>query len=140
MEPSENLEYCFVHYVPNVISGERISIAVVFFDPSDLEDGICTMCFAADWQNRVRLIDPHSDVQVLEATLSEVQRRLLCPEQRRDMIQQMEDSFSNTIQISPKRKCPVAATPGNIEIFARQLLRKASYTLPGLPETQRATC
>jgi hypothetical protein len=128
MAASSNVEYFFLHYVPNVLSDKHVLIAAIFIDPSDLEDGICTMSFAEDWQTEVRHLDANSDLKMLASLLKEIKDRLLSKEARADMIRQMEDSFSNVVQVSQRRKCPVAPRPETIEAFARKLLGKASTT------------
>jgi Protein of unknown function (DUF3037) len=124
MTGSTNIEYCLVQYVPNVVRDERISIAAIFIDSSDLENGFCTVSYAKDWQNKVHLLDPNSDLAMLQALLTEIRGRLLSTTERSDMIRQLEDSFSNCVQISQRRKCPVAPRPETIGAFARELLGK----------------
>jgi Protein of unknown function (DUF3037) len=94
MTGSTNIEYCLVQYVPNVVRDERISIAAIFIDSSDLQNGFCTVSFAQDWQNKVHLFDPDSDLEMLRALLAEIRGRLLSTSERSDMIRQLEDSFS----------------------------------------------
>jgi hypothetical protein len=48
MTESSNLEYCLLHYVPNLLGDKSVSIAAIVFTSSDLENGICTMIYAAD--------------------------------------------------------------------------------------------
>ncbi len=130
MTPPCNVEYCFLHYVPNVGSDKRISIASILIDPTDLENGICTMSFAADWQTKVRSLDPDGDLEMLEALLVEIRDRLLSKSERSDVIRQLEDSFSNVVQISQRRKCPVVPISETVETFARELLGKTSKMSP----------
>ena len=136
MTAPSNVEYFFLHYLPNPISDNSVSIAAVLLDSNDLDNGICAMCFAADWQRRVRLVDPNSDLKMLEAMLEEIRDRLRSPEQRADMIEQMEGSFSNVIQVSERRKCSLEASLANIEDYANTLLQKGSKMYPGLSEMQ----
>jgi hypothetical protein len=127
---SENsVEYCSLLYVPNMLSDEGVSIAGIFIDPIDIENGICTMAFAADWQKRVRRLDPHADLKMLGALLAEIRRRLLSKDQRSDMIYQLEHSFSNVIQVSQRQKCAVGSIPETIDVFAQELLEKTSQSL-----------
>jgi hypothetical protein len=126
MAESSNLEYCLLHYVPNLLRDKSVSIAAIVFNSGDLENGICTMIYAADWQINVRLLEPNTDLEMLNAVLTEIRNRLLSPSQRSDMIRQMEDSFSNVIQVSQRRKYRFDARPEAIGDFARRLLRKTS--------------
>ena len=121
MTSSSNIEFVFLLYVPNVLSGRSVAIAAIFVDFDDLEEGICTMSVAEDWQTQVRRLDPDSDVEMLEALLTDIKHRLSSKDERPNMVRQMEDSFSNVVQISPRQKCPVAPSPEIIEAFARGL-------------------
>jgi hypothetical protein len=112
-----------------MLSDEGVSIAGIFIDPIDIENGICTMAFAADWQKRVRRLDPHADLKMLGALLAEIRRRLLSKDQRSDMIYQLEHSFSNVIQVSQRQKCAVGSIPETIDVFAQELLEKTSQSL-----------
>src|ERR1700722_6919945 len=95
---STSVEYCFLNYVPNVVSNEGVSIAAIVFSPRDLEAGVCAMIYAPSWQTRVRVLDPDADLETLEALLLEIRDRLLSPSDRSDMIHQMEDSFSTSFR------------------------------------------
>ena len=58
MTTSSNVEYFFLQYVPNVVSGEGVSMAAVFIDPTDLDQGICRVCVAGDWQTKFGISIP----------------------------------------------------------------------------------
>ncbi len=126
MNESRNAEYCFLQYVPNIESDKSVLMAVILIDPDDSTKGICSMSISANWQRNVRFVDPDADLDVLAASLKEIQDRLLSPRHRAEMIHQLEDSFSNVIQVSPRRKCSVAPKPESIEAFACKLLREKS--------------
>jgi len=118
MTASTNVEYCLLHYVPNVLSDKSISIAAIFVSSGDLETGACSMVYAPDWHTRVRVLDPNADLEMLEALLSDIRDRLLSPSGRSNMIHQLEDTFSNVIQVSQKRECTLATSPFTMEGFA----------------------
>src|ERR1700685_4374065 len=99
MAESRNLEYCVLRYAPNVISKEGVLIAAIFIYPSDPDREECAITFAPYWQEKIRLFDPDSDLEMIAATLDEIRDRLQSPTNR-DTLHQLEDSFSNTIQIS----------------------------------------
>jgi Protein of unknown function (DUF3037) len=140
MTASGYVEYFFLHYVPHVISDESVSIAAIFVDPTDLEQGTCKMRFAADWQTKVQLLDPDADLEVLGALLTEIQDRLLSQSERSDMIRQLEDSFSNVVQASERRKCPVNLSPESIESLAWELLDKTSKISRSSPRMPAPRC
>lgn len=140
MTTSSNVEYFFLQYVPNALSSESVSIAAIFIDPTDLDQGICRVSLAGDWQTKVWHLDPDADVEMLEAVLTEVRDRLLSPTQRSDMIRELEDSFSNSLQISQRRKGPISSTPENIAAFAHELFDQPSKKPRGSSRTQALTC
>jgi hypothetical protein len=130
MAESRNLEYCVLRYVPNVTSKEGVLIAAIFIDPSDPDREKCAITFAPYWQERIRFFDPDSDLEMIAATLAEIRDQLQSPTNR-DTLHQLEDSFSNTIQISDRRKCAVPANSGSVEAFAFAILEKPSTGLVG---------
>jgi hypothetical protein len=107
-----NREYYFLRYMPNVIDNKSVSIAAIFIDSDDTKkDECCTVSFTDDWQAKVLQLDPNADVEMLEALLGEMQDRLSCEGTRSEMIRLMEDSFSNVLQLSQRRICPIV--PGS---------------------------
>jgi hypothetical protein len=129
MDESSNVEYCLLRYVPNVTGKEGVSIAAIFIDVSDVDKEVCAITLAPYWQERVRLFDPDSDLEMIEATLAEIQDRLRSPTSRY-MLHLLEDSFSNTIQISDRKQCPFPANSRSIGVFAQTLLEKTSIGSP----------
>lgn len=126
------LEYFLLRYLPTVTGLESVPIAAIFLDPSGTENGICTMRFSANWQKSVLILDPDGDLEILEALLSEIRDRLLRPSERSEILRQLEDSFSNVVQVSERQPCYLTREPGAIETFARILLDKT--------EKSPATC
>jgi hypothetical protein len=126
MTTSNDVEYFFLQYVPSIVRGESVSIAAIFIGPIDLHEGVCRISIAGDWQTHVRCLDPDADVGMLEAVLTEIRDRLLSNVERSEIIRELEDSFSNALQISQRRKCPVSSTPENIAAFAHELFNKPS--------------
>lgn len=126
MTQSKSVDYCLLRYVPNMLSEKSASIAAIFVTSGDLENGICTMVCAPDWETTVLDLDPDVDLEMLNALLTEIRDRLLSARQRSEVIRQLEDSFSNAIQVSERRKCPGVLSPEAVEAFARSLLRETS--------------
>lgn len=114
MTRATNREYCFLRYVPNVIDNKSISIAAIFIDSDDTKkEEICTVSFTDDWQTKVLLFDPNADLEMLEALLGEIQDRLSCEGKSSEIIRLMEDSFSNVLQLSQRRICPIIPGPAD---------------------------
>jgi len=132
MSESRNVEYCFLQYVPNIESSKSVLMAAIFVDSGDSTNEICSMTISANWQRDVRFVDPDADLETLAASLTEIRNHLLSPTHRAEMIRQLEDSFSNAIQVSPRWKCSVGTKPDCIEAFARKLLGETSTESDGL--------
>jgi hypothetical protein len=109
-----SVECWLLYYVPNLLSDKTVSIAAIIIPSGDLETGACGMIYAADWQTQVRVLDPDADLEMLNALLSEIRDRLVSPSQCSDMIHQLEDSFSNIVQIAPARLSTVASSPHDL--------------------------
>ena len=140
MTKLRRVEYCLLRYVPNVVYEVFVNTAAIFIDRLDLENGLCSISCAPDWRTRVLSLDPDADMQMLEALLTEIRRRLLSTCERSDMIHCIDDSFSNVIQISEWRECAVDPDIETIEVFARELFGKTSETSTDLSVTPGAAC
>ena len=128
MGMTSSIEYRIVWYVPDVMSNNCLSLAVIFTDSCDPQDGVCAMNVAESWQAEVRHIDPHCDLKMIEALLSEIHARLLSRSERSDMIRQLEDSFSNLVQVSDRHKLPSEWRLDSLEEFAHELLGNSLST------------
>ena len=114
-------DFFVLRYVPDIVKGEFINIAVVLMQFGPIDPGLGLLAevrFARDWQ-RVRCLDPRADVEMLAALEREIRAELSTPHGRADLLHQFEDSFSNVIQLSsikgvltedPKREIEVMAS------------------------------
>jgi len=101
----------------------KVSIAAIVFDSGNPDGRSCALAVAGDWRERVRDLDPDSDLEMLGAFLKELRTRLL--DDHVAVMKQLEDSFSNTIQISERRKAQIGSSRRpNIEAFAATILRQ----------------
>jgi hypothetical protein len=96
------LEYFLLQYAPNALTDQCVNVGLVVLDPSSETDCFVAR-FAADWENRVRSIDPDPDLEVLAATWLEFDRMFRNPEQGAELVRTMEDSFCNLVRISSRR-------------------------------------
>ncbi|HEY6765277.1 MAG TPA: DUF3037 domain-containing protein [Candidatus Sulfotelmatobacter sp.] len=126
MTESNYVEYCLLHYVPNVVDNRSALVAALVFDCSEREGGICSLTLDSNWQNKVRAVDPEADVEMLAALFTDIRDRLSSETQRSEMIHQLEDSFSNLIQLSQRRKWKMAPYSAADDAFARELFEKIS--------------
>lgn len=119
---ANSFEYRLINYVPSILSDKRVSIAVVIFDSSNRDGQRCILWVAPDWRQRVRDLDQNSDLEMLDSFLKEVLTRLHCDPI--EVMAQLEESLSNTIQISELRKPQANLMPSNIEASAAAILRR----------------
>jgi len=95
-------EFSLVRYVPDVVKGEFTNIGVVLRAP----DGGSQVRFTRDWA-RVRCMDPEADTELLEQLESEIAERLASGVVERvnakPIVEMLEDSLSNSVQISEMR-------------------------------------
>jgi hypothetical protein len=131
------VECCFLEYVPSALADLSFSIAVIFIDHSAPDTGLCSMSVRMDWRVKLRLIDPYCDLQMLEALLKEIEVRLRSKGHRMEVLRQMEDSFSNILQLSKWRKCPATILREDTDNFARGLFETPSQVSASLSSSGR---
>lgn len=68
------------------------------------EAGFADVRFTRDWR-RVRCLDSGADLDMLQALESTIRAQLSNVGNRKAIMQQLEDSFSNMIQLSPVKGC-----------------------------------
>ena len=126
-------EFSLIRYVPDVVKGEFANIGVVLREAG--RDETATVRFTRDW-GRVRCIDPDADVELLESLESEIAQRLLAGIESRvnakPMLETLEDSLSNSVQMTEMRGTLAENLPTEME----QLLRMYVEPLK-LPSTRR---
>lgn len=73
--------------------------------------------FTRDW-SRVRCLDADADVGLLEALESEIEARLQLGEKdSKPVLAQIEDSFSNSIQMTEARACLAESLPAELDLL-----------------------
>jgi hypothetical protein len=98
-EGRQQCEFSLIRYVPDPVKNEFVNIGVLLREqatPERLE-----LRFTRDW-SRVRCIDPQADVAMLEAVEAEVRERLA---ESPELLRLLQDSLSNTIQITEPKAC-----------------------------------
>ena len=115
-------EFFVIRYVPDVVKGEFVNIGVVLREVEHAERA--HVRFTRDWR-RVRCVDANADVEVLEALEGELSVRLGAGEAK-PLIERLEDSLSNSIQLTPARACLAETVPAEME----QLMRMYVEPLP----------
>ncbi len=109
MAAFKQCEFFLLRYVPDVVKGEFVNLGVVLLEEG--ENGFTDVRFLRDWR-RVRGLDPEADVELLESYEAEMRRLLQSrlpeiinyrgPMARREwLLQQMQESFSGALEITP---------------------------------------
>jgi hypothetical protein len=91
-------DFFLVRYVPEPVRNEFVNIGVLLREAERPEQALVR--FTRDWA-RVRCVDPDADIGMLESLESELRGRLIEPEAHgKPILQVIEDSFSNAIQVT----------------------------------------
>jgi hypothetical protein len=97
-------EFSLIRYVPDVVKGEFTNIGVLLREAGS--DRPTEVKFTRDW-SRVRSMDPDADTALLESLEAEIVTRLTRGvEERinaRPMLATLEDSLSNSVQLTEMR-------------------------------------
>jgi len=108
-------EFFLVRYVPDVVKGEFVNIGVILREVERAEGTVVR--FTRDWA-RVRCVDAKADVELLEAIEGELGERLRIAEPK-PLMDLLEDSLSNSIQLTPARACLAESVPAEVEQLMR---------------------
>jgi hypothetical protein len=92
-------EFFLLRYVPDPVRNEFVHVGVILRETQGYgSQGRMALKFTSDWR-RVRCLDPDADTGMLEGLESELRRRF---EQEPDgnLMHVLEDSFSNSVQVT----------------------------------------
>lgn len=112
----EIVKIFLVSYVPRALQDRSVNIAVVM-----VGNGFADARFARNWQ-AVLAVDPDADTELLTQLTREIWDKLQVLDKREEMLLQMQDSWSNTVQISVGKGCLTKDPVTEIEILALQYL------------------
>ena len=102
MPPRVPCEFSLIRYVPDVVKGEFTNIGVLLRAATNGRSDVIVR-FTRDW-SRVRCMDPDADLALLESMETEIAARLADPASlTKPILQVLDDSFSNSIQVSEPR-------------------------------------
>lgn len=126
-------EFFLLRYVPDVVKGEFVNIGVVLREAATASDGASAptttqVRFTRDW-SRVRCMDAGADLALLESLEQEIAQRLdagVIPRDPKAVLATLEDSLSNSIQITEPR----ASLAENLVTEMEQLMRMYVEPLP----------
>jgi len=101
MDAQRQCEFFLLRYVPDAVKDEFVNIGVVMVEA---DAGFADIRLTRDWR-RVRCLDPDVDVEMLEAVGREIQARLADVQDRDGLVTKLQDSLSNSIQLSVAMGC-----------------------------------
>ena len=109
-------EFSLIRYVPDVVKGEFANIGVVLRE-AGREDAVVR--FTRDW-SRVRCMDADADVALLETLEAELSVRLQrTPPNAKSVLEVLEDSLSNSVQLTAMRATLAKNLPAEMEQLMR---------------------
>ncbi len=140
-------EFTLVRYVPDPVKNEFVNIGVVLRDrgaaagtgtpaggeSDEGEGGSKTVVrFTRDW-TRVRCMDPQADTSMLEALEEELRSRMENGTEEsgqrageRTLWELLEDSMSNSIQLSERKACLAETVAAEIERLMQMYVESAA--------------
>jgi hypothetical protein len=109
--------YFLVQYVPDVTRGELLNIGVFLHSP---EEGFLDCLFTDDF-HRLKRFHPQADTEFLRELQPHFEQQIKEHEGDLDgYIREMQEAFSNLIQVTPPRTCLVAEPQAIMaDLFAR---------------------
>jgi hypothetical protein len=114
-------EFFLIRYVPDTVKGEFINIGVLLQEACRLgaPPQNAQVRFTRDW-SRVRCIDSDADIDLLEALEGEIDTRLrLGSSDSKPVVSLIEDTFSNSIQMTEARACLAENMVTELELLMR---------------------
>lgn len=103
MANAKHFEYLLLRYVPHAIREQYVDFGLMLIEMEN-ENGYVGVRFAPNWRGVLHL-DPHADVEILEAFEREIRGQLANLRDREVLLHWLEDSHSNLIQVSARRSC-----------------------------------
>jgi Protein of unknown function (DUF3037) len=110
-------EFFLIRYAPDPVKGEFANIGVLLREAG--RDETAVVRFTRDW-SRVSCLDRNADIGLLEALEAEIDSRLRAEsEESKPVIAVIEDSFSNSIQMTEGRACLAENLVTELELLMR---------------------
>jgi hypothetical protein len=117
-------EFSLIRYVPDVVKGEFVNIGVLLREANGASGAErsdrAVVRFTRDW-GRVRCMDADADIGLLEALEGEIGARLRMQDAPgiKPMMEVLEDTLSNSVQMTEMRACLAESLPAEIEQLMR---------------------
>jgi Protein of unknown function (DUF3037) len=109
--------FSLIRYVPDPVRGEFANIGVLLREAN--QPAAAHLRFTRDWA-RVRCLDADADIPLLEALEAEIAARL--PNSSTDykpILSTLEDSLSNSIQITEPRACLAESIAAELDLLMK---------------------
>ncbi len=117
MQDRRQCEFFLVRYVPDTVRNEFVNIGVLLREAG--EAATTVVRFTRDWA-RVRCMDPDADTAMLEALEAEVRQRLTeTGPDVQPVMRVLEDSFSNSVQLTAARGCLAESIVAEVDALMR---------------------
>src|SRR5215469_3303612 len=115
-------EFFLLRYVPDLVKDEFVNIGVVL---SESATNFADVRFTSDW-SRARCLNTEADLEMLEAVHADL-RNLFAEggASRERIFKTINESFSNTIQLSPVKACLTQSPQAEIEQLAKLYLENS---------------
>jgi hypothetical protein len=107
-------EFSLIRYVPDVVKGEFANIGVVLREAGS--DAVVR--FTRDW-SRVRCLDAEADIGLLESLETEIAERLRAGLELKPVLVVLEDTLSNSVQMTEMRGTLAESLPAEMELLLR---------------------
>lgn len=113
-------EFFLVRYVPDVVKGEFANIGVLLREAGRADSALVR--FTRDW-GRLRCMDADADIGLLETLEAEIADRLKQGMGNaagiKPVMEVLEDTLSNSVQISEMKACLAESLPAEMEQLMR---------------------
>jgi hypothetical protein len=114
MNSRRECEFFLLRYVPDPVRNEFVHVGVIL---REVSGPVAAVRFTSDWR-RVRCLDPEADTGMLEGLESELRRRFQ-QEPKGNLMHVLEDSFSNSVQMTRAK----AYLAESVETGVEELMR-----------------
>jgi hypothetical protein len=117
-------EFFLIRYVPDVVKGEFTNIGVLLREAiaggaAAAADARAVVRFTRDW-SRVKCMDAEADIGLLEGLEGEIAARLQLGEKDlKPVLGVLEDTLSNSLQITEARGCLAESFPAELDQLMR---------------------
>jgi Protein of unknown function (DUF3037) len=109
-------EFFLIRYVPDPVRGEFANIGVLLREAA--QPANAHLRFTRDW-SRVRCMDADADLGLLEALEGEIATRMLHTADPKPVLGVIEDSFSNSIQMTESRACLAESVAAELDLLMK---------------------